>query len=408
MTSCTKSLFLGCDTKALGQGQENQIVIGYDATGLGSNTVVLGNASITTTALRGNVGIGTTAPSSNLTVAQGTAGVGTISVGAAGTTITGVGTQFLNTFAVGQTITSAGQTLTISAIASDTSMTISPAAGAAISGQAYTLVGGTRFTVAGNGKVGIGANTFLERDGDNLLALRNSTAAQEFRIYNSYTDASNYERGSIRWQSNAFVVGNAALGTGGLRDIVISSAKDLYFQSSAAPRWSIRTTGHFFADTDNTYDIGASGANRPRNVYVANSIVCGFLVDSQYFRALASGGFQVLGRFFISSTADGNITLTNNASTDFNRLQFGGTTDAFPAIARDGAGIKFTGAAAGSTSWVKVPPVAVSALPLAATAGVGARAFVNDATAPVFGSAVTGGGAVAVPVYSDGSAWNVG
>jgi hypothetical protein len=55
-----------------------------------------------------------------------------------------------------------------------------------------------------------------------------------------------------------------------------------------------------------------------------------------------------------------------------------------------------------------VPPVAVASLPAAATAGAGARAFVNDATSPVFGSAVTGGGAVAVPVYSTGSAWNVG
>jgi hypothetical protein len=66
--SGSNSLFLGMDTKALGAGQTNQIVIGYDATGLGSNTAVLGNASITTTALRGNVGIGTTAPSSKLHV----------------------------------------------------------------------------------------------------------------------------------------------------------------------------------------------------------------------------------------------------------------------------------------------------------------------------------------------------
>ena len=66
LTSGTKSLFLGCDTKALGQSQENQIVIGYDATGIGSNSVVLGNDSITKTALKGNVGIGTTAPGSAL------------------------------------------------------------------------------------------------------------------------------------------------------------------------------------------------------------------------------------------------------------------------------------------------------------------------------------------------------
>jgi hypothetical protein len=63
------SIYIGNDTKAAASGETNQIVIGYDATGLGSNTAVLGNASITTTALRGNVGIGTTAPSSKLHVA---------------------------------------------------------------------------------------------------------------------------------------------------------------------------------------------------------------------------------------------------------------------------------------------------------------------------------------------------
>ena len=56
----TSSVYLGRDTKALANGDTNEIVIGYDATGLGSNTAVLGNDSITTTALKGNVGIGTT------------------------------------------------------------------------------------------------------------------------------------------------------------------------------------------------------------------------------------------------------------------------------------------------------------------------------------------------------------
>ena len=50
----------------------------------------------------------------------------------------------------------------------------------------------------------------------------------------------------------------------------------------------------------------------------------------------------------------------------------------------------------------------VATLPSASTSGVGARAFVTDALAPVFGSAVAGSGAVPVPVYSTGSAWNVG
>lgn len=50
----------------------------------------------------------------------------------------------------------------------------------------------------------------------------------------------------------------------------------------------------------------------------------------------------------------------------------------------------------------------VAALPSAATAAVGAKAFVSDALAPVFGATVAGGGAVATPVYSDGTNWKVG
>jgi hypothetical protein len=103
----------------------------------------------------GNVSIGTTTPTSNFQVTQPTTGDGTISIAAGGTTVTGVQTKFLNTFKIGDTITSAGQTLAISAIASDTSMTTS-AAGAAISGASYTLAGGTILRVLGNGRVGIG------------------------------------------------------------------------------------------------------------------------------------------------------------------------------------------------------------------------------------------------------------
>jgi trimeric autotransporter adhesin len=67
-TTGSNSVFLGSDTKALANGQTNQIVIGHNATGIGSNTVVLGNDSITTTALKGNVGIGTSAPATLLSV----------------------------------------------------------------------------------------------------------------------------------------------------------------------------------------------------------------------------------------------------------------------------------------------------------------------------------------------------
>jgi hypothetical protein len=50
----------------------------------------------------------------------------------------------------------------------------------------------------------------------------------------------------------------------------------------------------------------------------------------------------------------------------------------------------------------------VATLPSAATSGAGARSFVSDALAPVFGSTVVTGGAVKTPVYSDGTNWKVG
>jgi hypothetical protein len=50
----------------------------------------------------------------------------------------------------------------------------------------------------------------------------------------------------------------------------------------------------------------------------------------------------------------------------------------------------------------------VATLPSAVTSGKGARSFVTDALLPTFGSTVTAGGAVATPVYSDGTNWKVG
>ena len=50
----------------------------------------------------------------------------------------------------------------------------------------------------------------------------------------------------------------------------------------------------------------------------------------------------------------------------------------------------------------------VATLPSAVTSGKGARSFVTDAVLPTFGSTVAAGGAVATPVYSDGTNWKVG
>jgi hypothetical protein len=65
------SVFIGSLTYSNGINSVNEIVIGTNAISGGSNTVVLGNDSIVTTQLKGNVGIGTTAPTGRLHVYGG-------------------------------------------------------------------------------------------------------------------------------------------------------------------------------------------------------------------------------------------------------------------------------------------------------------------------------------------------
>lgn len=104
----------------------------------------------------GYLGLGTTAPTGLLQVSQATTGPGTVATNGT-TTLTGTNTQFLNTFKVGDTITVSGETVrTISTIASNTSLTVSAAFSTTASSLSYTLTGGDRLTVLGNGNVGIG------------------------------------------------------------------------------------------------------------------------------------------------------------------------------------------------------------------------------------------------------------
>jgi hypothetical protein len=59
-TTANQSIFIGEDTRASANGNTNEMVFGHTAIGQGSNTVTLGNSSITKTFLRGNTMVNTT------------------------------------------------------------------------------------------------------------------------------------------------------------------------------------------------------------------------------------------------------------------------------------------------------------------------------------------------------------
>lgn len=170
----------------------------------------------------------------------------------------------------------------------------------------------------------------------------------------------------------------------------------------------------------------------------------------------AAGSYGWTGRALITSPADGNIRVSNAANTNSYTItlggggaaQFSGTvTMASIQVAsgntiqfdsgvsnnyfarKNGTGLQLSNLSTGVFDFVgassqtfsitvgasnlatfsgpiKALTTTVASLPAAGTAG--RRAFVTDATAPVFGTAVTGGGAVSVPVYDTGAAWFVG
>jgi hypothetical protein len=97
-------------------------------------------------------------PGATFTVYQNTSSIGSATNTAGGTTVTGTGTAFLNIFRIGDVITISGESQTITAIASNTSMTTTAWTSAHTS-AAYTLTGGQRFNVFGNGQVSINNTT---------------------------------------------------------------------------------------------------------------------------------------------------------------------------------------------------------------------------------------------------------
>lgn len=69
--------------------------------------------------------------------------------------------------------------------------------------------------------LGTGGITGVDGATANTLALRNGASAQTFNVYNTFTDASIYERGFIRWNANVFQIGAEAAGSGTNRNVSI-------------------------------------------------------------------------------------------------------------------------------------------------------------------------------------------
>jgi len=126
---------------------------------------------------------------------------------------------------------------------------------------------GYGITVPNGSSIGFNGTTvdvvpdlFLWRDAANTLALRNGVNPQFFSVYNTYTDANNYERGRLKWNANVLEIGTTdedAGGTGAARGTAIVSGATGVLKQGTTTIANWDTIGFYPGATD-TYSSAYS------------------------------------------------------------------------------------------------------------------------------------------------------
>lgn len=107
----------------------------------------------------------------------------------------------------------------------------------------------------GTSQANVSSDLFLFRDASGVLAQRNGTSAQSWRLYNSYTDTNNFERFGINWSGNVCTIGTEASGTGAVRDLKIA------FGSNAILRWDAPSVAMVLRNATDTANVNLALAS---------------------------------------------------------------------------------------------------------------------------------------------------
>lgn len=170
-----------------------------------------------------------------------------------------------------------------------------------------------------------GANLYVESASS--LGLRNASSATGFFIYNSYADSSNYERGVYDWTTSAgtFSMGTSKAGSGLSRpfQFLYGNVRVGDYAFNNANAWTLTTTffhGNVSADLDNTYDLGATSANRFKNAYFSGAVTVGSTTLLSSSVALTNGSGAAAGTL-TNAPAAGNptkwIPINDNGTTRY-------------------------------------------------------------------------------------------
>jgi hypothetical protein len=186
-----------------------------------------------------------------------------------------------------------------------------------------------------NKRLGVGTNTPIE-----LFSVQKETVGFAMATFIGHKGVTNYNGLRIGTHTNA--VGYIQ----GISGLSMSANYDIYLQpfgggvfigsSSVTPTARLQIKGS--GTTAATTALLVQNSSDTQNFRIDDS---GTSFAQNYNTVGILGTYIVNSRLSISSPLSGNMLISNTSITDFGRLMLGGTTNAFPAIKRNGTAIDF-------------------------------------------------------------------
>ncbi len=281
---------------------------------------------------------------------------------------------------------------------------------------------------------GATGDVIATRDSSGVLALRNGTTqAQNLRVYNTWTDASNYERGILDWATtaNRLTLGMQKAGTGASRLIDFAAGNA---NSTLTLDLTVDYVTNFLAGSSQSIALtpasnafvyiskGGSTTGGTEAISLNSQSGIGNISTSRYIDLSISMG----GNFDETAAKNISISAQSMSSSNVNFLVGGnvniaGGTGAVSTTSTGhggnvyldggqgyGTGIHGNVITGNTRGFLLTATVLTSNLPTPVAALKGARSFVSNASAATFASTFNSGGANNVPVYCDGTNWRVG
>jgi fibronectin-binding autotransporter adhesin len=306
----------------------------------------------------GNVGIGTTSPTTFLHIVPTSTLPGTVATTTGSPTVTGTSTTFTTTFVPGDNITIGVNSYTVGVITSDTSLTLTSNALANASGSAYsTTTIKTGISVQRNANVGIGTTTAAEKlhvTGSTLIPYgasywvgNNADSNARLRLHHNAGDAFidywsnlNFRAGASTPTSVTMYLssnGNVGIGTstpgslldvnGTMRATTINATTDLQVNGTSISTTYATKASPTFTGTVTAADMSVTGTLTVVNVTETNVTTSNITASNITSKGLILANTQVS---FSNNSSQAAPSLGGNGGVGDRIILFKGDVATYP------------------------------------------------------------------------------